>query len=159
MDLQATQFHWRVLRETGSKGTVGFSCWHSHCYFFTCCHTSFARISTFQPFTSPPSSTPKMDRIRSFVYSQVTMMYTSPFDFLYTQPSFDLVFGPSPTMLRLSSRNNKQCITKDTKDLAQNCLVFVTPVSCTFFVTSSNFNILEQRPMTRKRCLLIYLSP
>ena len=38
--------------------------------------------------------------------------------------------------------------------LRPNYLVFVTPVSCIFFETSSNSNLLERRPITHKNVLV-----
>lgn len=78
--------------------------------------------------TATSTSTPKMDRIRYILSSQGTMTYTGLLEFMDTQPNFDLVFGPNPTMLRLSSGKHRQCATEDTTYLASKLLSFC--ISC-----------------------------
>ena len=41
----------------------------------------------------------------------------------------------------------------------KNYYIFVTPVSCIFFATSSNSNMSELRQVTSRKCLLTFLSP
>ena len=82
---------------------------------------------TFNPISASAvtsSSTPKMDRIRSVVSSRESMTYTGPLDFLDSQSQFDLIFGPTPTMLCLAPGKNKQCASEDTEYLATKLLEF-----------------------------------
>ena len=68
------------------------------------------------------SSPPEMDCIRSDVSSQRTMTYTCTLDFWNSQPSFDLVFGPNATMLRLFFGEDRYCAIEDIECLPSKLL-------------------------------------
>ena len=65
---------------------------------------------TFIPISTSAvtsSSTPKMDRVSSVATSRGSMAYTGTLDFLDSQASFYLIFGPNSTMLRLTPGKNR----------------------------------------------------
>ena len=72
----------------------------------------------------------------SILFSEVILLYST-----FSLRSISNVQPRTPSISRL------------------NYLVFVTPVSCIFFATSSNSNMLERRHMTRKQYLLTFPSP
>ena len=64
------------------------------------------------------------------------MTYTGPFDFLDSQASLDLIFGPNPTMFRLAPGKNKQCASEDTEYLETKLLKFCNFCSLHIFCDS-----------------------
>ena len=81
------------------------------------------------------------------------MTYTGPFDFLDSQASLDLIFGPNPTMFRLAPSN---VLVRILSTLRLNCLNSVTSVRYIFFAIPFNFNMLERSRMIRRKCLPIF---
>ena len=77
----------------------------------------FSTPTSISSMAHKPSVTPKMDRVRSVAISGGFMTYSRQLDVLDSQSSFDTVFGDDPTMLRLTSRNRRQCASEDTEYL------------------------------------------
>lgn len=97
-----------------------------------------APASDTNPVTS---STPKIDRIRSVASFSAMKTYTRSLDLLESQSNFHLIFGYTPTIIRLSQQRNNRCATEDTEYFSVKLLTFSTSVSCIFFATPSSNNI------------------
>ena len=67
---------------------------------------------------------PKMNRVRLVLSSQGSMTHTGHLNFLHSQASFDLTFGPKSTMLRPTPGKNKQCTTEEIDYLVNKLFVF-----------------------------------
>ena len=103
----------------------------------------------FYPYVSSPplrylfSITPKMNLVRFTAFFGGVMTFTGPLDFLIFQISFNAIFGVDPPVLRITSRNRDQCVTKDTS--VSIC-----------FVILFNWNMLA-RVYIRKKYFRIFL--